>query len=54
MEEGENVFSPFFKWDKSGKPLCSLNINPYRVTNHSKGLLTSKIMTLGKGFYDIP
>lgn len=54
MEEGENLFSPFFKWEKSGQPLFSFHINPYLVTKNSKGQLTRKIMTLGKRFHDIP
>lgn len=51
---GEYVFLPFEKGVNNGGDLILFHINSYLVTCHWKGLLTREIMTLTKGFYEIP
>lgn len=46
--------SPHFEKMVKGGNFKVLNINPYLVTNHSKGLLTRKLIMLRKGFCNIP
>lgn len=53
MSDG-NVSPHFEKWLKGRQNLNVFNSNPYIVAHLWKALLTRKIMTLRRGFYDIP
>lgn len=48
--KGLTCFFPIWKEDKYEQFKCCQYINSYPTTHHSKGLLTSKIITLSKYF----